>query len=77
MIRIVLMVLHIIVSLLLIGTILLQVQGSGLSSAFGGGLTFYRSRRSVERILIAITIASAILFAILSIVLLLPFSQFV
>ncbi|MBI4079447.1 MAG: preprotein translocase subunit SecG [Candidatus Levybacteria bacterium] len=64
--------LQIIVSVLLIIVILLQMQGSGLSTAFGGGGEFYRSRRSLERILVFVTIVLSILFAVLSIILLIP-----
>lgn len=48
------------------------MQGSGLSTAFGGGGEFYRSRRSLERILVFVTIVLSILFAVLSIILLIP-----
>lgn len=65
-------VLQIIIAALLIGAILLQVQGSGLSTAFGGGGEFYRSKRSIEKFLIWATAVLAFLFAILSIVLLFP-----
>lgn len=64
-------ILQIIISVLLIAVILLQMQGSGLSTAFGGSGEFYRSRRSLERLLIWATIILAILFGALSIVLLL------
>ncbi len=59
-----------IVSILLIAVILLQTQGTGLSTAFGGGGEFYRSKRSVEKLLIWITIFLSFLFAVFSIVLL-------
>lgn len=65
-------ILQIVVSLLLIGVILLQVQGSGLSSVFGGGGEFYQSRRSIEKLLLWATVVLAILFLIFSIILLFP-----
>lgn len=65
-------ILEIIVAVLLIIVILLQVQGSGLSGAFGGRGEFYRSKRSVEKLLIWMTIVLATLFAVLSIILLIP-----
>ncbi len=65
-------VLDIVVAVLLITVILLQMQGSGLSSSFGGGGEFYRSRRSVEKLLLRITILLAVIFAVLSIFLLVP-----
>ena len=61
-----------VVAVLLITVILLQMQGSGLSSSFGGGGEFYRSRRSVEKLLLRITILLAVIFAVLSIFLLVP-----
>ena len=60
------------ISIVLITTILLQSQGSGLSGAFGGGGEFYRSKRSVEKLLYWLTIVVAAMFALVSIVLLLP-----
>mgnify|MGYP001561777235 FL=1 len=57
---------------LLIGVILLQTQGSGLSASFGGSGESFRSRRSMEKLLIYATIIFAIVFAVLSILLLMP-----
>lgn len=68
----ILAILSIVVTLLLIAVILLQVQGSGLSASFGGTGEFYRSKRSVEKLLLRTTIVLATVFAILSILLLLP-----
>lgn len=65
-------ILEIIVAVFLIIVILLQMQGSGLSGAFGGGGEFYRSKRSIEKLLIWMTIILAALFGVLSIVLLIP-----
>jgi len=64
-------VLEIIIGVLLIGTIILQNQGSGLSNAFGGSGEFYRSKRSIEKLLLWATAGLAFLFAALSVVLLL------
>lgn len=65
-------IIEIAVAVFLIIVILLQVQGSGLSGAFGGGGEFYRSKRSIEKLLIFITIILASLFGVLSIILLIP-----
>ena len=62
--------LQIVIAALLIGVILLQVQGSGLSASFGGSGESFRSRRSMEKFLIYGTIVLAVLFAILSLILL-------
>ncbi|MEX2007796.1 MAG: preprotein translocase subunit SecG [Candidatus Levyibacteriota bacterium] len=69
---IVILVLQILISALLIGAVLLQSQSGGLSSAFGGGGEFYRSRRSLEKVLYAGTIVLAAAFGILSVILLIP-----
>lgn len=62
----------IVIAVLLIASILLQMQGSGLSSSFGGSGEFYRSRRSMEKMLVWATVILTVLFAIVSIILLLP-----
>lgn len=67
----VLSIIQIIVSILLIIVILLQSQGSGLSTAFGGGGEFYRSKRSIEKLLVWATVILAAIFAFLSVLLLL------
>jgi protein translocase SecG subunit len=65
-------ILQVIISLLLIGAILLQVQGTGLTSAFGGSGEFYRSKRSIERFVFQATIVLTVLFGIASFILLFP-----
>ncbi len=65
-------ILQIIVAALLVGAILLQAQGGGLSPVFGGGGEMYRSRQNVEKFLIAATVVLALLLSILSIALLFP-----
>lgn len=62
----------IIIAVLLIASILLQMQGSGLSSSFGGSGEFYRSRRSMEKLLVWATVILTAIFAVISIILLLP-----
>ena len=65
-------VVAIIIAILLIGVIMLQMQGAGLSSSFGGSGEFYRSKQSIDKLLVWITVILTILFGILSIVLLIP-----
>lgn len=62
----------IIVAILLIAVIMLQMQGTGLSSSFGGGGEFYRSKQSIDKLLIYATVILTVLFGILSIILLIP-----
>ena len=65
-------ILEMIIAALLIGVILMQVQGSGLSASFGGSGETFRSRQSMERFLVYATIILAALFALVSILLLIP-----
>jgi protein translocase SecG subunit len=68
----IIIILQIIVAVLLIGAVLLQSQGGGISPVFGGGGEMYRSRQNIEKFLVGATIVLTILLAVLSIVLLLP-----
>jgi len=65
-------ILEIVVAVLLIIVILLQMQGQGLSSSFGGGGEFYRSKQSLDKLLIFATVILSTLFGIFSIILLIP-----
>jgi len=50
-------------SVVLIGLILLQQRGGGLSSTFGGlGAEFYGTRRGIEKFIFILTIIFASLF---------------
>ena len=64
------LIFQIIIAVLLIVCVALQMQGSGLSTAFGGSGEFYRSKRSIERFLYIATIVLAGLFAGISLFLL-------
>ena len=69
---IILNILEIISAVILIVLVLLQMQGSGLSSAFGGSGEFYRSKRSIEKMLMWATVVDAFVFAVISLLLLIP-----
>ncbi|MCG2686230.1 MAG: preprotein translocase subunit SecG [Syntrophaceae bacterium] len=60
---------QIIVAILLIGSILLQSRGVGLSATFGGEGSFYRTKRGFEKLIFTITILLALAFAGLSLTL--------
>ena len=64
-------ILELLIGLGLIGAIILQNQGGGLSTSFGGSGEFYRSKRSLEKILMWATVGLAFLFALIAIILLL------
>ena len=52
----------VVTAILLIAAILLQQRGTGLSSAFGGDGTVYRTKRGLERGIFFATIVLAVLF---------------
>ena len=60
--RTTLSVIQIIISALLVGAILLQQRGTGLSATFGGEGNIYRTKRGLEKVLFIATIALAVLF---------------
>jgi len=55
---------QIIVSVFLIIAVLMQARGVGLSSAFGGDSSVYRSRRGIERQLMRFTVLLVVLFVL-------------
>jgi preprotein translocase subunit SecG len=62
-----LIIAQILVAIALIVVIILQVKGGGLGGIFGQPDSVYRTRRGVEKSLFQMTIALAVLFVILSI----------
>lgn len=65
--REVLLIAQVVVSVFLVGAILLQAQGSGLGTSWGGGGETYHTKRGVERVVFILTIVGVIIFACLSI----------
>jgi preprotein translocase subunit SecG len=64
-----LVIAQILVAVALIAVLSLQVKGGGLGGIFGQSDGVYRTRRGVEKVLFNITIALAVVFIVLSIVL--------
>ena len=62
-----LLIAQILVAVALIGVILLQVKGGGRGGIFGQPDSVYRTRRGVEKSLLQITIALAVVFILLAI----------
>lgn len=60
-------IVHIIVSILLVVSVLMQSRGTSVGIAFGGGTETYRSKKGIEKFLFYATIILATLFAALSI----------
>lgn len=71
MIRNILMISMAIISVSMVIVILMQKRGSGVGAVFGGASGAYRSKRGAEKILHYVTIVLALLFASVSVVLLL------
>jgi protein translocase SecG subunit len=61
------LILQITLSVLLIAAILLQAQGSGLGSTWGGGGETYHTKRGVEKVIFKATIALVVCFSLVSI----------
>lgn len=53
---------QIVLSVLVIGLILIQSKGTGLSGVFGGEGNVFRTKRGAERIIFIVTIVSVALF---------------
>jgi protein translocase SecG subunit len=59
-------ILQVIVSVLLTICILLQAQGSGLGSTWGGGGETYHTKRGLEKVIFVFTIVGIVVFIVLS-----------
>ncbi|MCJ7740400.1 preprotein translocase subunit SecG [Candidatus Microgenomates bacterium] len=65
--KILLVLVQIAFSILLISLILMQAKGVGLGRSWGGGGEFYKSRRGVEKIIFQLTVITAIVFLVSSV----------
>ena len=64
----ILAIVQIVISVLLIGAILLQQRGTGLSATFGGEGNVYRTKRGLEKILFIGTIILAAFFFVTALI---------
>lgn len=55
-----LQIIQIFVSLALIGLVLIQSKGGGFASGIGNSISFYRSRRGLEKLVFVVTIVLGI-----------------
>lgn len=62
------LVAQIVLAVIITAFVLLQAQGSGLGSTWGGGGETFHTRRGVEKVIFTMTIVAIILFAAVSIV---------
>ena len=61
-----LQIVHIIITVLVVASVLLQQRGSGLGDAFGNDAAVYTSRRGAEKILFYLSIIFGISFVVLA-----------
>lgn len=61
-------IIQMVLGIILIGLVLLQSKGTGLGSAFGGDMGFYRTKRGFEKLLFNATIVVVALFIVTSII---------
>ncbi|MFH1566310.1 MAG: preprotein translocase subunit SecG [bacterium] len=61
--RLIFQAILILISIILVSLILLQSRGTGLSATFGGSLSYYSSKRGIERFFFIATIVMGFLFA--------------
>lgn len=58
----VIIAIQVISAILIIVSVLLQQKGTGLSGVFGGGSSYYQTRRGAEKFVFYVTIFSALAF---------------
>ena len=63
-----LLIVQIILSVIIVASILLQAQGTGLGASWGGGGETYHTRRGVEKVVYYLTMVALVLFIVTSIV---------
>lgn len=61
-------IIQIFLGIILTLLILMQTKGTGLGSTFGGEISFYSTRRGVEKLLFYFTIITSGLFLITSVI---------
>lgn len=59
---------QIVLAVLLILVIIIQQKGSGIGTAFGGDLSFYRTKRGAEKLLFYATIGLSFAFILSSLI---------
>lgn len=61
-------IIQLILAVILIVTVLLQQKGTGLSGVFGGSGNIYSTKRGLDKILFNITVATVVIFFVISLV---------
>ncbi len=61
-------IVQVVLAVVLIGLILIQAKGAGLSGVFGGEGNIYRTKRGAEKTIFMATIVLAVLFFVVAII---------
>lgn len=61
-------IIQIVSAVFMIFLVLIQGKGGGLSSTFGGSISFYRSKRGVEKVIFYLTIFMGITLVVNSLI---------
>ncbi|MFZ5376800.1 MAG: preprotein translocase subunit SecG [Patescibacteria group bacterium] len=61
-----LLILQIVLAVMITAAVLLQAQGSGLGATWSGGGETYHTRRGLEKVIFYFTIIAILLFALVS-----------
>ncbi len=61
---------QIVIAILIIAAVLVQAQGTGLGSSWGGGGETYHTKRGIEKVVFYATIVLTALFSVVSLVVL-------
>jgi preprotein translocase subunit SecG len=61
-----LLIIQSILAVIITGSVLLQAQGSGLGTTWGGGGETYHTKRGVEKVVFYLTCISVALFTVVS-----------
>ena len=65
---VVFIIIQMVLAALLVVLVLLQQKGAGLGAAFGGSSNIYSTKRGIDKVVFRLTIAVAILFFGISII---------
>lgn len=63
----ILLIAQIVLSVIITTVVLLQAQGAGLGSTWGGGGETYHTKRGLEKVLVYVTVIAVVLFTLSSI----------
>lgn len=63
-------IVQVVLSVLIIGLVMVQDKGKGLSTSVSSGIPFYGSRRGLEKVIFGLTIVAGIFLVVNSLIIL-------